>query len=97
MIKLIVCFKLKDNRDASKNEPRDILLSMEGRVPMVREIDVGVDFLKSARSYDIILQVKLDDAQALVAYQEDPYHVDVVKNHMHSVMESSIALDYVID
>lgn len=64
---------------------------------MVREIEVGVDFLKSARSYDIILQVKLDDAQALDAYQEDPYHVDVVKKHMHSVMESSIALDYVID
>ena len=97
MIKHIVCFKLKDNSDASKNETRDILLSMEGRVPMVREIEVGVDFLKSARSYDIILQVKLDDAQALDAYQEDPYHVDVVKKHRHSVMESSIALDYVID
>lgn len=97
MIKHIVCFKLKDNSDARKNETRDILLSMEGRVPMVREIEVGVDFLKSARSYDIILQVKLDDAQALDAYQEDPYHVDVVKKHMHSVMESSIALDYVID
>ena len=97
MIKHIVCFKLKDNSDSSKNETRDILLSMEGRVPMVREIEVGVDFLKSARSYDIILQVKLDDAQALDAYQEDPYHVDVVKKHMHSVMESSIALDYVID
>ena len=47
---------------------------------MVREIEVGADFLKSARSYDIILQVTLDDVQALDAYQEDPYHVDVVKN-----------------
>lgn len=97
MIKHIVCFKLKDNSDTNKNETKDILLSMKGKVPMVREIEVGADFLKSARSYDIILQVTLDDVQALDAYQEDPYHVDVVKKHMHRVMESSVAIDYVID
>lgn len=97
MIKHIVCFKLKDNSDANKNETRDILLSMKGNVPMIRGIEVGADFLKSVRSYDIILQVTLDDVQALDAYQADPYHVGVVKKHMHSVMKSSVAVDYVID
>lgn len=97
MIKHIICFKLKDNSDSSKEETKRILLSMKENVPMVKDIQVGVDFLKSQRSYDIILQVELEDVKALDAYQEDPYHVDVVKAHMQKVMESSVAVDYVMD
>lgn len=97
MIKHIVCFKLKDNSDANKKETKEILLSMKGKVSLLKDIQVGVDFLRSPRSYDIILQVELEDRQALEAYQEDPYHVNVVKAHMHKVMESSIAIDYVMD
>ena len=97
MIKHIVCFKLKDNCDANKEKTKEVLLSMKGNVELVRQIEVGTDFLNSPRSYDVILQVELDDRAALDAYQEDPYHVNVVKKHMHDVMESSIAIDYVID
>lgn len=97
MIKHIVCFKLKDNSDENKKETKEILMSMKDKVPMVRDIQVGVDFLKSPRSYDIILQVELDDRDTLDAYQEDPYHAGVVKKHMHEVMESSIAIDYDLD
>lgn len=97
MIKHIVCFKLKDNSDANKKETKEILMSMKDKVPMVRDIQVGVDFLKSPRSYDIILQVELDGRETLDAYQEDPYHAGVVKKHMHEVMESSIAIDYDLD
>ncbi len=97
MIKHIVCFKLKDNSDENKKAARDILMSMKDKVPMVRDIQVGVDFLKSPRSYDIILQVELDDRETLDAYQEDPYHAGVVKEHMHKVAEASIAIDYDLD
>ena len=97
MIKHIVCFKLKDNSDENKMAARDILMSMKDKVPMVRDIQVGVDLLKSPRSYDIILQVELDDRETLDAYQEDPYHAGVVKEHMHKVAEASIAIDYDLD
>ena len=96
MIKHIVCFKLKDNTEENCLKAKDVLLSMQGNVPQIREIEVGVDFLHSERSYDIILQVVLDDAKALEDYQNDPYHCSVVKTHMHSVREASVAIDYVI-
>ncbi|MCD7796764.1 MAG: Dabb family protein [Clostridiales bacterium] len=48
----------------------DILKSMQGNVPMLRGIEVGVDFLHSERSYDIILQVTLDNKQMLDEYQK---------------------------
>ena len=94
MIKHIVCFKLKDNSPEMLNKTADILKSMQGRVEMLRGIEVGIDFLHSPRSYDVILQVMLDDADALDAYQKDDYHCSVVKKHMHEVMESSVAIDY---
>ncbi len=97
MIKHIVCFKLKDNSIAECEKARDILLSMKGNVPELRGIEVGIDFLHSERSYDLILEVLLDNAEALESYQNDPYHCSVVKKHMHAVRESSVAIDYVID
>ncbi len=94
MIKHIVCFKLTDNSEQMLEKTKDILLSMQGNVPLLRGIEVGVDFLHSPRSYDIILQVLLDDAKALDDYQNDDYHCNVVKKHMHAVAESSVAIDY---
>lgn len=94
MIKHIVCFKLAEPTVENCEKAKEVLLSMRGNVPMLKDIEVGVDFLHSARSYDIILQVTLESRDVLDAYQNDPYHVDVVKKHMHAVCESSIAVDY---
>lgn len=96
MIKHIVCFKLKEDSAEARSTAAQILRSMDGNVPMLRGIEVGVDFLRSPRSYDVILQVVLDDAEALDAYQNDPYHCTVVKAHMHAAAESSVAIDYEI-
>ena len=66
MIKHVVCFKLNDGESPEK--AKEVLLSMQGNVPMLRGIEVGVDFLHSARSYDVILQVLLDDEKACKCY-----------------------------
>lgn len=97
MIKHIVCFKLKDNSEKSCKMAKETLMSMKGHVDMIKDINVGIDFLHSDRSYDIILEVVLDNKEALDAYQNDPYHVDVVKTYMHKVRETSVSVDYVID
>ncbi len=96
MIKHIVCFKLRDNSREECEKAAGVLRSMDGNVPLLRGIEVGVDFLRSPRSYDVILQVVLDDADALEAYQQDEYHCSVVKKHMHAVAETSVAIDYEI-
>ena len=95
MIKHIVCFKLKKGESAEK--AAEILSSMRGKVPEIIDMEVGVDFLKSERSYDVILQVKLADKAALERYQKDAYHCSVVKEYMHKARESSIAVDYYIN
>lgn len=94
MIKHIVCFKLKNRDNAPK--AKEILLSMEGKVPQLRSIEVGIDLLHSDRSYDVILQVIVDSMQALEEYQRDEYHCSIVKPFMHDVRETSVAVDYEI-
>lgn len=96
MIKHIVCFKLTDNSEEKKKEAAERLLSMKGNVDLIKEIEVGTDFLGSERSFDVILQVVLDDEKALDLYQKDEYHCNYVKTYMHSVEERSVAIDYYI-
>ena len=93
MIKHIVLFKLKDNSLAKCAEARDILLSMDGKVELLRGLTVGTDELHSARSYDVALEVLLDDMDALEAYQNDPYHAGVVKAYLATAAESSVCID----
>lgn len=92
MIKHIVCFKMQESSTIDK--AIEILSSMKGNVPQIVEMEVGKDFLHSARSYDIILQVTLKSKEDLDSYQKDAYHCDVVKTYMHANVASSIAIDY---
>lgn len=80
MIRHIVCFKLKEPTEENCREAARVLSSMRGQVEEIIDMEVGVDFLHSARSYDVILQVTLADREALDRYQNAPYHVNVVKN-----------------
>ncbi len=97
MIRHVVCFKLTDNSQANCVHARDVLISMRGKVPMALRIEAYIDELHTPRSYDIILEVWLDSYEALDAYQNDPYHCNIVKKHMHSVAAASIALDFSVN
>ncbi len=94
MIKHIVCFKLKDNSPEACRKAKEVLMGMEGKVEQLRAISVGIDFLHSARSYDLILETQFDSREALEEYQQHPYHVEVVKKYMHAVRETSVSVDW---
>ncbi len=96
MIKHVVCFKLAEPSEDACKKCKEVLMSMAGNVPTVRDIEVGIDVLHSQRSYDVYLAVTVDDRAALEAYQQDEYHCSVVKKHMHAVTASSVAVDFEI-
>ena len=97
MIKHIVCFKIKDEHKHRIEEAKETLLSMMGNVPMLKKIIVGIDFLHSERSYDIILEVWLESMEQLAIYQKDEYHCTVVKPLMHEIRCASVAVDYEVE
>lgn len=94
MVRHIVMFKLKDNSPAPVDYKKRVLLSMKGKVLMLKNIEVGVDFLHSSRSFDLVLITDFATRQDSFDYQEDEYHKTVVKPYMHTVSENSVAIDY---
>ena len=94
MVTHIVFFKLADPSAANIAATRDKLLSMSGRIDLLRHLEVGVDVVRSERSYDIALVTKFDSLDDLQAYQVHPYHAGEVVPHMKSVCSSVVAVDY---
>ncbi len=93
MVTHVVCFKIKDPAPEKLTEIRDLMLSMVGRVPPLLELEVGIDALRSGRSYDLVLIARFASWADLEAYQADPFHQTVLA-HMRMVSENSIAVDY---
>jgi Stress responsive A/B Barrel Domain len=94
MITHIVLFKLNDPCPETVAATRDLLLSMDGKVPQLRHLEVGVDLVRSPRSYDIALVTRFDSLDELNAYQVDPYHAGTVIPYIRSVSSASVAADY---
>lgn len=94
MIKHIVCVKLKDNSIENCEKVKELLLSMKGNVPMIENLEVGVDFAHGNQSYDIYLLVEVADKEQLTAYINDSYHCDVVKKSLSDHISSLITVDY---
>jgi hypothetical protein len=94
MITHIVLFKLADATAENLAATRDKLLSMDGRIELLRHLEVGVDLVRSERSYDIALTTRFDSLEDLQAYQIHPYHAGEVIPHMKSVCSSIVSVDY---
>ncbi len=94
MITHIVFFKLSDPSTDNIAATQAKLLSMEGKIAELRHLEVGIDVIRSERSYDIALVTKFDSLDALQAYQVHPYHSGEVIPHMKAVCSSIVAVDY---
>ncbi len=94
MITHIVLFKLSEPNDGNISQAKAMLLSMAGKIPQLRHLEVGVDVVRSARSYDLALVTKFDSMEDLQAYQVHPYHAGEVVPYVRSVSESVVAVDY---
>jgi hypothetical protein len=94
MIVHIVLFKLKEATAENLEAARQRLLSMDGKVEMLRHLEVGVDVIRSERSADIALYTKFDSLEDLQAYQVHPYHANEVAAYMRGVCSSVVAADY---
>ncbi len=76
MVKHIVMWKLRDKSDAANIKAR--LEALQGRIPGLLHIEVGIDFLATDQSADVVLIAELESRAALESYQKHPEHQAVV-------------------
>lgn len=90
----IVFFKLKEATRENIEKVANILRAMEGKIPQLKEIEVGVDELHTERSYDVALITRFESLEDMDAYQIHPYHVNEVLAHLRPMLEYSKVVDY---
>jgi superfamily I DNA and/or RNA helicase len=77
MVKHIVFMKFPEFSLAQKAKEK--LLSMRENISELKDIEVGIDFSKSERSYDLALITLFDTKEDLEKYRVHPYHQEIVK------------------
>lgn len=93
MLTHIVLFKLKDPSPENIERTRQVLADMEGKIPELLELEVGVDVVRSERSYDLALVSRFRSLEDMQKYQVHPVHQKVLE-YIATVKESTIAVDY---
>lgn len=93
MIKHIVMFKLKEKTQENMDQAITALNSLKGNIETLKFLEIGIDFLGSERSYDIVLTAYFDNPEDLKTYAGHKNHLPVV-DIMRSLCSSSIVVDY---
>jgi hypothetical protein len=69
-------WKLRDKADAAEIKER--LEALAGKIPGLLNIEVGIDFLESEQSADVVLYSELESREALEVYQNHTGHMAVI-------------------
>jgi len=87
----VVTFTFTDEAHAAEAAAR--LRAMEGQVPSLRSIEVGIDEGRTPRSVHLALVTRFDDEAAYRAYAVDPVHKEVLA-WMGTVVERASVVDW---
>ena len=91
MIKHIVCHKLSDKTKAA--QITQMLSGLVGKVPSLKRMEAGVDFMEKPRSYDFGLVAEFDDRAGLDAYDVHPEH-EKVRAIIRQYSVGSVSVDF---
>jgi len=97
MVVHIVMFKFKDeNKQPNIIQAKQMLENLQGAVPSLKSIDVGLNFADEERSMDLSIITAFQSKEDLNAYAIHPEHLKVVE-FIKSVVEYSKVVDYTRD
>lgn len=90
----IVLFKVKEPTKENLRFLEETLLSMNGNIKELKQLEVGIDVIKSDRSYDIGIVTRFDSKEDYLAYDVNEFHVEKVKKVIGPYLEGSKTLDF---
>lgn len=97
MVVHIVMFKFnEENKQENLLVVKNALEELVSKVPMLNEIEVGIDFNQSERAFDLSLYSTFDNKDDLKAYAVHPEHLKVVELIKKVTIESKV-VDYEVN
>ncbi|MEJ5284216.1 MAG: Dabb family protein [Brevinematia bacterium] len=100
MIKHIVMWKLKESAFGNTKEKNALLIkekleALNGKIPGLLKLEVGIDFSQTPESSDIVLYSEFESRDALNNYQSHPEHKAIIP-FVAEVREERRVVDYEI-
>ena len=95
MFRHVVSFKLAEDKKEEINEVKKQLMSLSV-IPEVKDVEVGIDYVRSTRSFDFVLIMDFDDKEAYAAYDQNEIHIPV-RDYIHSIISDAVSVDYFRD
>jgi len=100
VIRHIVCWKFQEraggaSREENLQKAREMLLGLRGTIAEIRSLEVGIDVVQGARSWDIALVGTFASREDLAAYQNHPAHLEVVA-FLRAVQSERCSVDFEI-
>jgi len=77
MVRHIIMWRLKDRTPESKGRMKEVLLGMQGKIPGMRSIEVGLNINATEAAFDVVLNTVHDTPADLELYQAHPEHLKV--------------------
>ncbi len=93
MITYNLLIKLQDSSKENVDKARTVLLSMQGKIEYIRDLQVKVDIRRAETSYDIALIAKFDTMADYEAYLPHPVHMEV-GNQLKNMLKAAAAVCY---
>jgi len=82
------------NKQDNLMKIKSLLEALPAKIEPLLSMEVGLDFLHSDRSFDLVLSSTFDDKEGLLTYSTHPAHLDVV-NVIKEVTHGVKVVDYV--
>lgn len=96
MVVHIVMFKFKDeNKALNMAKVQSKLMKLEGKIPELLAMEVGINFNETERAFDLSLYSTFEDEEGLAAYAVHPEHLEVVALIKEVTIESKV-VDYIL-
>ena len=97
MVIHIVMFRFKDeNKEENLKEVTSRLNALVELIPTLNSMEVGLDFSRSERAFDMSIYTTFDSKEALGEYAVHPEHLKVVELIKSVTLESKV-VDYILD
>lgn len=87
MIRFIVVFKLVDNSEQNVALIKQHIMSLEGKMPVIKHMEVGGNLLLGERAFDLAALFDFDTMEDVHVFEHDPIHVEVVERIKPAVAE----------
>ena len=93
MIVHIVFFKLKNYPEGIK-ELKEKISALKDKIKEIRDFQVGEDFSREDRSYDLALYSAFDTKEDLESYAVNKDHLEVINNYVKVYCDHTKVVDF---